>query len=130
MNLNALYVIIIKYFFVMFIEHTSLSVEGILKYYEPKSFFGLLETVSPHLFGMGLVLFILTHFYAVIKDLVSSRVYSLSIGLFIVMLLSNILGFFIGESFVIVATIKLFMTLFFVFLSFTMMVYLSFKLKE
>ena len=63
----------LKYFFVMtflllatgvwmFVLHTSLSIEGVLDYYAPKTFFGLLETVSPHLFAMGLLIFVLTHF--------------------------------------------------------------------
>ena len=38
----------------MFMLNTSLSIEGTSAYYAPKSFYGLLETVSPHLFGMGL----------------------------------------------------------------------------
>ncbi|MCH9814735.1 MAG: hypothetical protein K0U47_12425 [Epsilonproteobacteria bacterium] len=46
----------------MFTLHTHWSVDGTTAYYTQKSFFGLLETVSPHLFGMSIIFFILTHF--------------------------------------------------------------------
>ena len=81
----------------MFIEHTSLSLEGVLKYYEPKSFFGLLETVSPHLFGMSLVVFILTHFYTVVEGIEQKK--NWLFGLFGLMIIDNLSGFFIGDIF-------------------------------
>lgn len=120
MTLNALYIIIIRYFFIMitllfftglwmFIEHTSLSIEGVMGYYAPKSFFGLLETVSPHLFGMSLVVFILTHFFAVIKG-INQRKFWL-FGLFALMLVSNLSGFFIDEGSLVSSVLKLGSTL-------------------
>ena len=116
MNLNSLYVLIIRYFFIMltlillsgslmFIEHTSLSIEGVISYYEPKSFFGLLETVSPHLFGMGVMVFILTHFFAVIKGINQQRFWLYA--LFVLMLFSNAFGFFITEGSFVFAGLKL-----------------------
>ena len=138
MSLNSLYILIIRYFFVMltlllltglwmFIEHTTLSVEGVMRYYEPKSFFGLLETVSPHLFGMGLVVFILTHFFAVVKGITQQKFWLYA--LFVLMLLSNFSGFLIEESLLVVAIIKLLSTLLFLVFSFIVMIHLSLKIK-
>lgn len=140
MNQNPLYVLIIRYFFMMlslillsgfwmFLEHTSLSLEGVMKYYAPKSFFGLLETVSPHLFGMGVALFIVTHFYAVIKGLASKKVYLVSIGVFLLIFLANVVGFFVEEGFLIAAVIKLLSTLFFIVVTFAMLLFVSIRLK-
>lgn len=106
----------------MFIEHTSLSVEGVFKYYEPKSFFGLLETVSPHLFGMSLVIFILTHFYVVIEGINQKRDWIF--GLFGLMLIANLSGFFIGGWFF--SLIKLVSTILMVCVS----VYLMIKIRK
>ena len=138
MSLNYLYILIIRYFFVMlilllltglwmFIEHTTLSVEGVMRYYEPKSFFGLLETVSPHLFGMGLVVFILTHFFAVVKGINQQKFWLYA--LFVLMFLSNFSGFLIEESLLVVAIIKLLSTLLFLVSSFIVMIHLSLKIK-
>jgi len=115
----------LRYFFVMtvmllatglwmFILHTSLSIEGTLEYYAPKTFFGLLETVSPHLFGMGVLVFIVTHFFAIMKDVQQDRYKWLSWGLFLLMFLSNISGFFIAEQSALFAFAKLISTLGFV----------------
>lgn len=98
----------------MFLLHTSLNIEGTVNYYAPKSIFGLLETVSPHLFGMGLLVFILTHFFAIIKHINQKIFISFSICFFIWMLLMNISGFFIVEQGWFFAVIKLVSTLLFV----------------
>lgn len=130
MSLNSLYVLIIRYFFVMltltfitglwmFIEHTSLSIQGVAEYYSPKSFFGLLETVSPHLFGMGLMVFILTHFFAVIKGVKQKNIWLFL--LFLLVLISNLSGFFIGEGSFIFAGLKLGSTVFMILICFWLM---------
>lgn len=86
----------------MFVQHTS--VDGVSAYYAKKSFFGLLETVTPHLFGMGVVFFILTHFFAVVKGI--SKPSRLIAVLFIMMIVSNLSGFFIYQDSVILAFVK------------------------
>lgn len=98
----------------MFVLHSSLSIEGTLSYYSPKSFFGLLETVTPHLFGMGILVFVVTHFFAIIEGVESKTYKSFSLGLFMVMLVSNLVGFFISETSVFFAIVKLVSTLLFV----------------
>lgn len=105
----------------MFILNTSLSVEGTAAYYAPKSFYGLLETVSPHLFGMGLIIFILTHFFAILKGVKQESFRTFSILFILVMLLENISGFFIIENGVSLAVIKLLSTLLFVVYTFIAM---------
>lgn len=115
----------LKYFFVMtflllatgvwmFVLHTSLSIEGVLDYYAPKTFFGLLETVSPHLFAMGLLIFVLTHFFAIIKGIKQENFRSFTLVLFCFMLVMNISGFFIVEEGMFFAFIKLTSTILFV----------------
>ena len=128
MSLNTLYIIIIRYFFVMvslllisglwmFWEHTSLTLDGVMGYYAPKSFFGLLETVSPHLFGMGVVVFILTHFYAVMQGIEQKK--SWLFLLFGLVLVANFSGFFIGGVFF--SLVKLVSTVLMVGISFYLM---------
>ena len=120
----------LRYFFVMtvmllatglwmFVLHTSLSIDGTLEYYAPKTFFGLLETVSPHFFGMGVLVFIVTHFFAIIQlpmmqDIKQNRYRWLSLGLFSLMFLTNFSGFFIAEESGFFALLKLVSTLGFV----------------
>ena len=115
----------LRYFFVMtvmllvtglwmFILHTSLSIDGVLEYYAPKTFFGLLETVSPHLFGMGVLVFIVTHFFAILQDVKQDTYKWLSWGLFLLMFLTNVSGFFIAEQSAFFAFLKLISTLGFV----------------
>lgn len=105
--------------FLMFIEHTSLSIEGVINYYESKTIFGLLETLSPHLFGMGVAFFILTHFYAVIQG-VNQKKFWLFL-LFILMLVSNFSGFFIAEGSFVFAGLKLGSTVLMILLCFYLM---------
>ena len=119
------YALVLKYFLVMsvlllgtgvwmFILHTSLSVEGTLDYYAPKTFFGLLETVSPHLFAMAVLVFVLTHFFAIIKGVEQSDYRGMTLWLFIFMLVSNVSGFFIVAESTFFALVKLLSTLLFV----------------
>jgi hypothetical protein len=98
----------------MFTLHTSLSLDGATEYYAPKSFYGLLETVNPHLFGMGLLVFVITHFFAVVKNIsqVNYRIFSLF--LFLTMLVTNLSGFFIMEVGGFFSLLKLLSTLLFV----------------
>ena len=98
----------------MFVLHTSLSIEGTLDYYAPKTFFGLLETVSPHLFGMGVLVFVLTHFFAIIQGVKQEKYRGFSLWLFLMMLLSNLSGFFIGEENTLLALVKLASTFLFI----------------
>ena len=116
----------LRYFFVMsilllvtglwmFALHTSLNIEGTLEYYAPKTFFGLLETVSPHLFGMGLLVFVLTHFFAVVQGVKQEKFRGFSVMLFLLMLVMNVSGFFIAEESTVFALVKLVSTVLFVF---------------
>ena len=98
----------------MFTLHTSLSIDGTMNYYSPKSFYGLLETVNPHLFGMGLLVFILTHFFAVLKGVEQKKYRLLSVLFFVVMLVANLSGFFITEGGVFLSVVKLLSTLLFI----------------
>ena len=119
------YNLALKYFFVMtlllllsglgmFVLNTSLSIEGTTSYYAPKSLYGLLETVSPHLFGMGLIIFILTHFFAILKGVKQENIKTFSILFVLVMLVENVSGFFIMEDGMFFAVIKLLSTLLFI----------------
>ena len=118
---------VIKYFLIllsmlllsglwMFVVHTGLSVGGTNAYYAKKSFYGLLETVSPHLFGMGVVFFILTHFFTMVKGLEKPSKWI--ILLFIMMLSSNLVGFFITQESSILSFIKIASTLIMIGVSF------------
>ncbi len=100
----------------MFVQY--ISVDGVSTYYAKKSFFGLLETVSPHLFGMGVVFFILTHFFAVVKGI--SKPSRLITVLFIMMVVSNLSGFFIYHDSVLLALVKVLSTLIMIGVSFVM----------
>ena len=122
------YTVPLRYFFLMsillivtgiwmFALHTSFSIDETIKYYEPKTFFGLLETVSPHLFGMGLLVFIYTHFFAIIKEKKTLVYTKFVLVLFLMVLVSNISGFFISEDGYVLAFIKLSSTVFFVIYS-------------
>lgn len=119
------YNLALKYFFVMtlllllsglgmFVLNTSLSIEGTTSYYAPKSLYGLLETVSPHLFGMGLIIFILTHFFAILKGVKQENIKTFSILFVLVMLVENVSGFFIMEDGMFFAVIKLLSALLFI----------------
>lgn len=105
----------------MFMLNTSLSIEGTSAYYAPKSFYGLLETVSPHLFGMGLIIFILTHFFAILKGVKQENFKTFSLLFVLVMLLENISVFFIVEEGVILPVVKLLSTLIFAIYTFVAM---------
>lgn len=114
--------------FWMFIEHTSLNIQELTQYYAQKSLFGLLETVNPHLFGMGVVIFTLTHFLA-LKNKNTPLESKLSIGLFTVMIFSNLSGFFIEESTILIAWIKLGATLLLMILSSILIVKVYFRTR-
>lgn len=98
----------------MFILHTSLSIDGTLAYYAPKTFYGLLETVSPHLFGMGILVFVLTHFFAIFLYVKQEKYKYFSMFLFALMLLANVSGFFISEHSTFFALLKLISTVLFI----------------
>jgi len=119
------YAIALRYFLVMtllllitgmwmFVLNTSLSVEGTTAYYAPKSFHGLLDTASPHLFGMGLIIFILTHFFAILKGVKQENFKMFSLLFVLVMLVENLSGFLITEEGLILSVVKLLSTLLFV----------------
>jgi len=123
------YGIALRYFFVMtflvlgsglwmFVTNTSLSLEGTSSHYALKSFYGLLETVSPHLFAMAVLIFILTHFFAIVSGVKHENFRLFSLLFFTVMLLSNISGFFIDESSLFFTLLKLGSTLLFILFSF------------
>jgi len=110
----------------MFVLHTSLSVEGTVAYYAPKTFFGLLETVSPHLFGMGILVFVLMHFFGIVQGVKQEGYRGLTLWLFLFMVLTNVSGFFIGEEGSVFALVKLLSTVLFVLYS----VWAMFKLYK
>ena len=139
LQMTTLYKNTIRYFLIMFsmllftgmwmfIEHTSLNIQELQNYYTPKSFFGLLETVSPHLFAMGMVTFILTHFLALKKrnSFIESK---LTLILFLLMLSSNLSGFFINEDSFLLLWVKLFSTLLFFILSLSLIIKVYFRTK-
>lgn len=100
----------------MFALHTSFTIEGTLAYYAPKSLYGLLETVSPHFFGMGLIVFTLTHFFAIVLEVELEKYSHFSILFFLTLIVANLSGFFITEESLIFAVVKLIFTLlFFIF---------------
>lgn len=122
------YLLPLKYFFVMsallllsglwmFILHTSLTIYGVLNYYESKSFLGLLEIVNPHLFSMGVFVFVLTHFFSIVKGVKQKKFVLFSIFFFITMLLLNLSVFFIFKGTLLIAFLKLFSTLLFLVFS-------------
>lgn len=140
MQKSKLYILVIHYFFLllfmlllsgflMFVEHSHLTFSGVMNYYSPKTVFGLLETITPHLFGMGIVLFILSHFYTVIQGFSHSKMYRVSFLLFIAMILSNFSTLFISSDAIFFTAIKLISTLLFMILSIILMIDLVRKLR-
>lgn len=138
---NRLYLLVMRYFFVlllmlllsgfwMFVEHTQLTIDGVMTYYSPKTVFGLLETVTPHLFGMGVVVFILTHFYTVVQGVYSQWRYLLALMLFALILLSNVSPFLIGENTFIIAILKFVSVITFIVLNVILMLDLALRLKD
>ncbi len=125
--MNKLNVLVIQYFLLMLLLllitgtwmlllHTSLSLENFTNYYVQKSVYGLLEVVTPHLFAMGTVVFILTHFLA-LKNKNSALESKLTLSLFTVMLVSNLSVFFISETMPWLVWVKLVATSLFLVLS-------------
>ncbi|MEA1879474.1 MAG: hypothetical protein U9N11_02350 [Campylobacterota bacterium] len=102
----------------MFVLHTSVTVEGTLSYYEGKTFFGLLETVSPHLFGMGILVFVLTHFFSMLVGVEQKNFKVFSLLFFLLMFVANSSGFFIEEGSYFFVLLKLSSTFLFVGFSF------------
>ena len=104
----------------MLLLHTTLSIENFTNYYVKKSIFGLLEVVSPHLFAMGTIVFIITHFLSLNRRN-SSFENKLTLTLFTVMLISNFSGFAITEHTIYLAWLKIISTvLFFVLMLLSM----------
>ena len=138
---NRLYLLVIHYFFVMllmlllsgfwmFVEHTQLTVDGVMAHYSSKSVFGLLETITPHLFGMGIVVFIVTHFYAVTQGVYTKRRYQLTLLLFVVMIISNASSFFITESDFDLALVKFVSVVAFAGLTIALILHLTLKIRD
>lgn len=100
----------------MLLLHTSLSVDGFSNYYVQKSVFGLLEVATPHLFAMGTVIFILTHFLSLNRRN-SSFESKLTIALFTVMIVSNLSGFIITEQTTYLVWVKIISTVLFLVFS-------------
>ena len=125
--MNNLYALSIRYFLVMLfmlissgmwmlLLHSTLEFESFTNYYVQRSTFGLLEVVTPHLFGMGIIIFILTHFLS-LKKKNSSLETKATLLLFSVSIVLNMSVFFITETTAWVSWIKLFSTLGFLGLS-------------
>ena len=104
--------------------HTGWSFDGVMEYYAAKSLFGLLETVTAHLLAMGIIVFLFTHFFAVIKGIEQQNFYRISLAFFVVMLLSNLSGFFVSDIYIFFGLVKYIATL--LFLCFSLFV--SYKL--
>lgn len=129
--MNKDYKISIRYFLLMslmllltgiwmLLLHTSLSIDGFTNYYVQKSVFGLLEVATPHLFAMGTVIFILTHFLSLNRRN-SSFESKLTLSLFTFMLISNLSGFVVTEQTTYLVWIKIVSTLLFFVFSFLTM---------
>jgi len=100
----------------MLLLHTSLSVDDFSNYYVQKSVFGILEVSTPHLFAMGTVIFILTHFLSLNKRN-SSFESKLTLALFTVMIISNLSGFIISEQTTYLVWVKIISTVLFLVFS-------------
>lgn len=122
-----LYRIGIRYFLIMLLMlfitgiwllllHASFSLESFTNYYVQKSVFGLLEVASPHLFSMGIVIFILTHFLS-LQNKYTSFESKLTISLFTVMLISNLSTFLVTQNNMWIIWIKISTTILFLLLS-------------
>lgn len=136
--MNRHYTITVYYFLLMLLMllitgiwmlllHTSLDLTAFTQYYVEKSFYGLLETVTPHLFAMGTIVFILTHFLA-LKNKNTSLESTLSNLLFISMISSNLSVFFITEVTSWLIWLKIISTILFLLLSF-FLIWFVFKRK-
>ena len=101
----------------MFVLHTSLNITGTSDHYAIKTFFGLLETVTPHLFGMALLVFILTHCFAIIQEVKQEDFRKFSLIFFLLMLITNLSGFFITKQNIFFAFVKLTSTILFILFS-------------
>jgi hypothetical protein len=114
------YTLPMRYFFVMlvmllgsgawmFALHTSFEISSITSYYEPKSLFGALETVVPHLFGMSLIAFILMHFFAVAKPYQAKQKQYKRVSLILLALIAllNLTSFIISQEWVVMSYLKL-----------------------
>ena len=129
--MSKINVLVVRYFLLMLLLllitgismlllHTSFTLEGFTNYYVQKSVYGLLEVVTPHLFAMGTVIFILTHFLA-LKNKNSVLESKLTLLLFTVMLVSNLSVFFISETMPWLVSVKLISTSLFLLLSLVIM---------
>jgi len=63
---------------------------------------------------MGLIIFILTHFFAILKGVKQENIKTFSILFVLVMLVENVSGFFIMEDGMFFAVIKLLSALLFI----------------
>ncbi len=112
----------------MFIKHTGFEIVHVTDYYAKKSLLGLLETISPHLFAMGTVVFVVTHFLALEKE--NTKVESIiSTLLFVVMLSSNLSAFFISYESHLFSWLKLLSILFFILFFLFVMLRVFFRTK-
>ena len=125
--MKEIHAISIRYFLVMtfmllatgvwlLLLHTSFTLESFTTYYVQKSLFGLLEILTPHLFAMGTVIFVLTHFLSLHKQ---NTVFEnrLTLMLFLLMLISNFSGFLITESTTYLVWLKISSIILFLFFS-------------
>ncbi|CAA6800606.1 MAG: Unknown protein [uncultured Sulfurovum sp.] len=128
---HTFYTVTIRYFLLMFLMllitgiwmlllHNSLSIESLTDYYVKKSLYGILDVLTPHLFAMGTVIFILTHLLS-LKNKNSAFESKVTLLLFLVMLISNFSLFFITELTSWMIWVKLISTILFLLLSFLTM---------
>ncbi|CAA6814512.1 MAG: Unknown protein [uncultured Sulfurovum sp.] len=134
-----LYRIGIRYFLIMLLMlfvtgiwllllHASFSLESFTNYYVEKSILGLLEVTTPHLFSMGIVIFILTHFLSLNKKN-SPFESKLTLTLFSIMLISNFSSFLITQETTYLIWIKIISTFLFLLLSLLSMSLVLLRLK-
>ena len=125
--MNKLYTITIRYFLLMVLMllitgiwmvllNSSSNIESLTDHYVKKSLYGILEIVTPHLFAMGTIIFILTHFLS-LKNKNSIFESKLTLTLFTVMLISNLSMFLISQTIVWVVWLKILSVLLFILLT-------------
>jgi hypothetical protein len=124
---HKLYTITIRYFLLMLLMllitgvwmlllHTGFSIESLTNYYLKKTLYGISELLTPHLFAMGTVIFILTHFLS-LKNKNSAFESKVTLLLFMMMLISNFSLFLITDLTPWMIWVKLISTTLFLLLS-------------
>ncbi len=78
-----------------------------------KSFEGMLEVVTPHLFAMAIFAFVINHFLLFIQGFCQKKALKFSMFIYLVIVLINFSGYFASLGFVAFIWIKIFFLLIF-----------------